>query len=47
MDVDRTVFARRSLLSRVQRGRSRGARGNVWATAAGVIAANTQQWWEM
>jgi hypothetical protein len=47
VDVDRTVFARRSLLSRVQRSRTRWARWNLWATAGAVIVANTVLCWSM
>lgn len=47
VDPDRTVFARRSMLSRVQRGRSRWARWHVWATAAAVIVATALLCWSM
>jgi hypothetical protein len=47
VDVERTVLARRSVLSRVQRGRARFVRWGQPATAAAIIAVNTGLCWAM
>ena len=47
MVVERTYLARRSVMSRFQRGRSRFVRWGQTVTAAGVIAANTLLCWTM
>ena len=47
MDVNRTVLARRSLMNRVQRGRSRFAKWDTVVTAAAIVAVNTVLCWSM
>jgi hypothetical protein len=47
VDIDRTVLARRSVMSRVQRGRVRFVRGGQAGTAVAVIAVNTGLCWAM
>jgi hypothetical protein len=47
VELDRTVFARRSLLSRVARGRSRWARIERASTPVGIIAAAAFLCWAM
>lgn len=47
MDVERTVLTRRSVMSRVQRGRARYVRWGQPVTAAGIIVVNTLLCWAM
>ncbi|WP_270887596.1 PP2C family protein-serine/threonine phosphatase [Pedococcus sp. 5OH_020] len=47
MIVDRTVFSRRSLMTRVQRSRTRWTRWTLPTTVAGIIAVNTALCWAM
>jgi hypothetical protein len=47
VDLDRTVLARRSLMSRVQRNRSRWMRWHDWGTAISVVAVTAILGWAM
>ena len=47
MDIDRTAIARRSLTSRVQRGRAKFVRWEQAGTAIGIIVVNTGLCWAM
>lgn len=47
MDIDRTVLARRSVMSRVQRGRIRFVRWGQAVTAVGVIVVTVGLTWAM